>query len=208
MTIAEPMTALTDYLVSAFAWSWGGLLLRARVTAARVFGLSLLATGVAAALGGTLHGLGPTWGSALRANAWLATYVAIGVANLLLVSAAILAWAPRRFQTALLGLVGLRFVVFLFLLSSWMTFRPVIYDIMGTFALLLALALLSRDAPRAQVRLLVAAVAVSAFGACVQASGVGLHKHMNHNDLFHLIEIGGLYCFYRLARRLDEAHAA
>ena len=43
-------------------------------------------------------------------------------------------------------------------------------------------------------------VAVSLAGALVQASGIDLHPHFNHNDLFHVIEIGGLYCFYRAGR--------
>jgi hypothetical protein len=38
----------------------------------------------------------------------------------------------------------------------------------------------------------------------VQASGVTLHRHFNHNDLFHVIQIGATLVFYRGARRLRD----
>jgi hypothetical protein len=45
-------------------------------------------------------------------------------------------------------------------------------------------------------------VAVSLAGVAVQQSGWGLHQHFNHNDIYHLIQIVGLYYFYRFALHL------
>jgi hypothetical protein len=45
-------------------------------------------------------------------------------------------------------------------------------------------------------------VFVSLAGVAVQQSSWGLHKHFNHNDIYHLIQIVGLYYFYRFALHL------
>lgn len=155
---------------------------------------------MAAAIGGTLHGFGPRWSEAQRAAAWLATYAVIGLANLLLVAGAVLAWAPRLYQRSLLGLLGFRLGVYAILLASYRDFRYVIYDFIGTLIALAALALLGRASRPAPVPMTLLGVAVSLAGALVQSSGIDLHPHFNHNDLFHVIEIGGLYCFYRAGR--------
>ncbi len=42
-----------------------------------------------------------------------------------------------------------------------------------------------------------AGVAVSFAAAAVQQSGLALHRHFNHNDLYHVIQMGGLYLLYR-----------
>lgn len=200
MDIAEPTTTLTDYLLALAGWTWGGLLLRERTTPARLFGLAFVASGVAAAIGGSLHGFGPRWSEAQRAHAWLATYGAIGLANLLLVAGAVLAWAPRLYHVPLLGLLGFRLGVYAILLASHREFRYVVYDFAGTLLALAALALLGRASRPAPVPMVLLGVAVSFAGACVQHFRLAPHPLFNHNDLFHVIEIGGLYCFYRAGR--------
>ncbi len=35
------------------------------------------------------------------------------------------------------------------------------------------------------------------LAALAQASGVALHRHFNHNDLYHVIQMAALYAFYR-----------
>jgi hypothetical protein len=198
--IAEPTTTLTDYLLALAAWTWGALLLRQRVLPARLFGLAFFATGLAAAIGGSAHGFGPGWSGSARAAAWLATYGVVGLANLLLLAGAVLAWAPRLYQLTLLGLLGFRLGVYAILLASHREFRYVIYDFIGTLVALGALALLGRGARPAPVPPTLAGILVSFAGALVQSSGFALHPHFNHNDLFHVIEIAGLYCFYRAGR--------
>lgn len=200
MEIAEPTTTLTDYLLALAGSTWGALLLRERATPARLFGLAFLATAVAAAIGGTSHGFGPGWSQGSRDAAWLASYGVIGLANLLLLAGAVLAWAPRLYQLPLLGLLGFRLGVYAILLASHREFRYVIYDFIGTLVALGALALLGRATRPAPVPMTLAGIAVSFAGALVQSSGLALHAHFDHNDLFHVIEIVGLYCLYRAGR--------
>jgi hypothetical protein len=47
-------------------------------------------------------------------------------------------------------------------------------------------------------------VALAVVGAGVQASGFALHRHFNHNDLFHVIQLAATVLFYRGALRLRD----
>jgi hypothetical protein len=51
---------------------------------------------------------------------------------------------------------------------------------------------------------MVAGVAVSIAAAAVQASGLDLHQHFNHNDLYHLVQLGALLLYYRGVRLLTD----
>jgi hypothetical protein len=47
-------------------------------------------------------------------------------------------------------------------------------------------------------------IAVTLIGAAVQQSGFRHHSDYNHNDAYHVIQIVGLYCFFRGAARLND----
>jgi hypothetical protein len=44
---------------------------------------------------------------------------------------------------------------------------------------------------------MLAGVALSVAAALAQALGVALHRHFNHNDLYHVIQIAAMLLFYR-----------
>jgi hypothetical protein len=46
------------------------------------------------------------------------------------------------------------------------------------------------------------AIGVSLLGLAVLVFKLSPHPHFNHNDLYHLIQMGGLYCLYRGAIQL------
>ena len=45
---------------------------------------------------------------------------------------------------------------------------------------------------------------MSFLAAAVQVNGIALHDHFNHNELYHVIQMGGMYLFYRGARVLKD----
>ncbi len=53
-------------------------------------------------------------------------------------------------------------------------------------------------------RYILGGVFVSLVGAFVQQRRVALHRHFNHNDLYHVIQIGACYLFYRGGRLLQD----
>ena len=44
---------------------------------------------------------------------------------------------------------------------------------------------------------MLAGVAISIVAGVVQASGLRLHEHFNHNDLYHVIQIAAMLALYR-----------
>jgi hypothetical protein len=44
---------------------------------------------------------------------------------------------------------------------------------------------------------------VTLLGLAIQQSGWSLHTHFNHNDLYHLVQMAGLYCLCRGASILE-----
>jgi hypothetical protein len=43
---------------------------------------------------------------------------------------------------------------------------------------------------------------VTLGGAAIVLGGRGLHEHFNHNDIYHVVQMAGLYCLYRGAAAL------
>jgi len=59
-----------------------------------------------------------------------------------------------------------------------------------------------RPAQLAHVSWLKWGIGVSAAGFVIQKVGWDLHPDFNHNDIFHIIQIAGFWCFYEGAKRL------
>jgi hypothetical protein len=51
---------------------------------------------------------------------------------------------------------------------------------------------------------ILAGVAVSVAAALVQAAGLAPHRHFNHNDLYHVIQVAAMCLLYRGALRLSD----
>lgn len=47
-------------------------------------------------------------------------------------------------------------------------------------------------------------ILVSAIGLLIQQSGWSLHEHFNHNDIYHLVQMLGIFCLYRGAECLHD----
>jgi hypothetical protein len=51
---------------------------------------------------------------------------------------------------------------------------------------------------------LVAGIVLTLAGFAIQLTGFRSHQNFNHNDAYHLIQIGALYLFFRGARLLQD----
>jgi hypothetical protein len=101
MSITQPATMITDYVLAAAGFVFGFLLLRVRSSKMQlVWSLGLLAAGVAAALGGTYHGLSLYLSEPLRRILWNAMTAAIGASGAFMISAAIMGGCKRRWAAA------------------------------------------------------------------------------------------------------------
>ena len=90
--------------------------------------------------------------------------------------------------------------------ESWsLVWRLTVFSIALGSALLIAAGVRSathpettnRNARRLGHRWLKRAVGISLFGLAILALKLSPHPRFNHNDLYHVIQMGGLYCLYR-----------
>ena len=206
MTLAEPTTTLTDYAMAVVSWAGAFWLSRraAGQVVRRTWVAGLVLVGVAATFGGSLHGFAPVLSADGKAALWRATYVTLGAANLLLLMGITWALLPPRWRPPAVAAALAHFVGFCVLLLRAMDFRLVIQDYA---IILLALAVLAgREARRGSpaARWLAVGIGVSAAGAWVQRSGFALHVHFNHNDIFHVLQTAGLWCYARAGAHLQD----
>ena len=205
--IAEPSTLITDYALAllTFVLAWR---LRSRrdgqVSRSRWM-IAFLALASAAALGGTYHGFAPMLGDLARFLLWKSTVLVIGVGSAAMIigsAAAVTAGEARRWLTCAA-------VVLFAMYAAWMLFHNayifVVIDTAVAMVLVAAMHGRSRSA-RAMPGSpwMLGAVALSVVAAGAQAGGLSLHRHFNHNDLYHVIQMGAMAMFYAGARRLRD----
>lgn len=167
MTVQEPITLATDYMLAIASIIFGVLLWRRNVKA---WALAFFFTAAGSFFGGTFHGFGGQgW--------WKLTVYAIGAASLFLLM-------PFMRVVAIV-----MFVVY----AAWMTvhddFLWVIIDY-GASLLLLSAVMIIRWSPMS--RWVLSSVVVSIVAAVVQQAPIAYH-----NDIYHLIQLVALWLLYR-----------
>jgi hypothetical protein len=202
MQVSEPMTLFTDYLLAGLVF-YLGVRLQAvwrgsGHRAVRCWAVGFHASAAAALAGGSYHGFLPYLERLPAFLLWKFTVFAVGLAALCLFAGAVFATLSGTSRKWLLALAGLKFLVYVGWMSGHNDFRFVIYDyapaLFGVFLLAIHAALARRErfAPW-----LIGGVIVSFAAAGIQASGLTLHEHFNHNDLYHVVQIGAFWLFYR-----------
>ncbi len=199
MTIAEPMTLLTDYALAGVTGWLGWLMSRAReVQSSRSsWALAFAALTVAALLGGTHHGFAPQLSENTLHWLWKATVLAVGTASFAMVAGSTIAATTGSVRKGLLAVAAAKLALY----SGWMlSHDEFIYVVADTGIAMAAIAVLhgwsaTRNTDRASLWML-GGVGLSVLAAGVQVSGFALHRHFNHNDLYHVIQIAAMALFY------------
>ena len=210
MTISEPMTMFTDYLVTLLAASLGiHLIIEGRARSERseaLWGWAFMATALGALAGGTSHGFVQQLGDEGWQVLWKVTVYAIGAASFLLLAGALVASLSDPWRRLLLLVAFLKFVGYISWMASHDDFRFVINDYGSTMVVVLLLQIWqwwARRAPSAPW--VVGGILVSFVASLIQQSGFSLHQHFNHNDIFHVIQLLALWLLYRGGRLLEDA---
>ena len=205
--ISEPVTLATDYALAVlnFVFAW---MLRRQAEgqrARKAWALAFLALGLAAAFGGTYHGFSPRLPDALRFLLWKATVLAVGVGAAALIVGSATAMAETRVRRALTAFAMVTFALY----AGWMLLHNAyVFVVLDTAVAMVVVAALHAGTPFARAapasRWILAGVALSAVAAGIQAGGVRLHEHFNHNDLYHVLQMGAMGLFYAGARQLRD----
>lgn len=202
------MTLLTDYALGALALFLGFRLLRGEgrepPLSRRLLGAGFVSAAAAALVGGTVHGFASRLDISTRATLWSLIYAAVGLASALVLVGVCLAVLPRAARAFVLAVVGLR-------LFSYVAFPPardaryVAYDFAVTLIVLLGCAFdLWLRRGEASGAFILTAILASVLGGFVQTSRLAPDRAFNHNDLFHVIQMGALYLLYRGGRSLRD----
>ncbi len=202
MRITEPMTMVTDYLMGALAAWCAAKLFRAGASGAplsvTVWGGVFLGTALASFAGGTHHGFVQVLQPSTARALWKATLLATGLASACLLGAAALAGSSGVLQRALLVLVVVKLIAYVWWMTGHDDFMFVIYDYGSALLLTMVVAWLSKTGGMtAALPWLNAGAAVAVVAALIQAFKLAPHPHFNHNDLFHVVQMVALYLLYR-----------
>lgn len=190
------MTLATDYVLAAVGAVTGILVLRSQAghKSRRWWGIALLCLALAAALGGTHHGFA-------LPMLWKPTIFIAGAASAAMVTGSAYATVHGNLRRWLLVLVALKLALFWAWTWQDARFIWVVADSGAAFALVALMHCFKRDAAAPGI---LGGVGLSLAAGAAQASGLDLHRHFNHNDLYHVIQVAALLAFYRGIRRMAD----
>jgi len=206
--LAEPTTVATDVVLAAEALVLAVLLLRSARPlpwSRWLWVAAFVMTAVAATAGAGRHALFEATASGARHVLWSATYLALGLANLAFLGGLAYASLPGRWPRVALAALVARAAVYSALVVRAPSHRLVIADSILSLALTLGLSIYSlRAAADGPGMWLIAGLGVSLAGAFVQFLRLGPLGIFNHNDIFHIVQMGGLGLFYQAALRFRD----
>ncbi|MEP6934887.1 MAG: hypothetical protein ABI988_13260, partial [Nitrospirota bacterium] len=205
MSLSEPTTMATDYVLVALCGFFAWRLWRDGNGAAQVsvcfWAAGFACFGLASFAGGTFHGFSTLFSQAILQGLWKLTVYAIGLASFFLLTGTLSACIapPARRSVMLIPYIPL--MVYVLWMATHDDFRFAIYDYALTNLSILALQLAGLTRRATSAPWLIGGVLVSFLAAVVQVNGIALHEHFNHNDFYHVIQMGGMYLFYRVRLR-------
>jgi urea transporter len=207
MTITEPMTLLTDYLLAALVFYFAFRLFhaagRSGQSSVRWWATAFAFSALAGVTGGTYHGFHSQLGAAVGLGLWKVTVYAIGIAGLSLLFGAALSSLRRSLRLWVLAAAILEFLVYAVWMANHNDFRFVIYDYAPVLVVVLFLQFLRLGREKSAPWIL-GGILLSFAAAGVQASGFDPAPNFNHNDLYHLVQMGAFYLLYRGGRLLRD----
>jgi hypothetical protein len=209
VALTEPSTLVTDYLLGTLTavLAWRLATIGSGDKAARSWAAALGATAVASFAGGTYHGFGLAIGAEASANLWKSATLAMGVASFSLATSAIFASFKGPTRGTLFVAAAAKFGVYSWWMLSHDAFAYVILEYGSTLLFLLGLLAANLLRGESGHRAYIAGgVAISVVAALIQQSGVQLHRHFNHNDLMHVVQLGAVWLLYQGGRRLRDAN--
>jgi hypothetical protein len=186
--MTEPLTAATDVVIAAAAATFAVRIVRATADrSARLLAGSLAATSIAALAGAAFH-------MARSSAMWKVSAIPVGVASCLFGLAIGWAYFSARGRRVVQIVLLVQLLVYAISVALSDDFVVVIADYASVMLAILAVCLFHWADPAA--RWIAAGVAISFVAAGAQISSIRIGP-LNHNDIYHVIELGGLYCWYR-----------
>jgi hypothetical protein len=200
---------LTDFALAAVAWMLARTLRRSTESrAAALWALAFEVTGLAAVVGGSVHGMGALLPLRAAHVLRVGTVMSVGLGSACLVAGAVFAAVrPVPLRRFLLGLCAVKLVAYLAWVTLHPDFRYALYDSLPAALLLLVFLVQrwSRDrSPAAALGTL--GLLLSIAGAALQQAKIGIHPAwFSHNDLYHVIQAAALWLLHVAGLELRDA---
>ena len=193
------MTLVTDYLLGALCVVFAMRLRRGRPDASRLrWSAALLACSAAAFFGGTYHGFLPRMGETTAGALWTVTLLAIGVAAFFGTVATARSRLPSGWQRRVEIAAAIQLALYALAVTRTSAFVLAIADYSVAFGFVLVVHARAWKRTRDTAALwIVLGVLVSFLAAGIQAAGLAPHRHFNHNDLYHVVQMAGMWMLYR-----------
>ena len=208
MTITEPMTLATDYLIGAVALSLSWKLFKSwkedRIEGKRLWALALLFTGCGAFFGGTYHGFKEVLGETISDILWRLTLLSTGLVSLYMALGSIHTMTGSKYLKVARIVTGIKFAAYATTTIFFTKFLLVIIDYGSVMLFMFGLSAYTALKHKSQsAKWAVLAVITSFIAAAIQQLGPDLHQHFNHNDLYHIVQTGGVTLFYLSAKHAE-----
>lgn len=211
VAISEPMTVVTDYAITVLcAWFAARLIFpkhHRQHFSRQAWAAGFLFTGLGTLLGGTAHGFAPYLSSNAMDMIWKFAFYLAGLSMASFVAGTVISSVSTRSRQRVFHALN---VLGLLTFATWVTIGDdnFLLVIIITVASLAAVAFFQAWAFVTQksksAKWMIAGVLIYFLSAAVQQSGIDLHLHFNHNDLFHVVLIVALYLFFRGAALLQD----
>ncbi len=206
MEITEPMTMITDYLIaieSAFITIL--ILYKSSESSAMYLALSVLFTGIGAIFGGTAHGFAKVLSNKLHTIIWKTTTYTIGIATVFFLHSAILSSVTSISKIIFIALNLIAFIIYAFWMFNHDSFLYVVLYYVPSMILILGLKIYSWFSfMDPSSGLIILGIVITFIGTGFQAAKISIHKHFNHNDIFHVIQMISIYVLYLASMKLVD----
>lgn len=196
------MTVFTDLLIFGL-----GLYLAREVYGVHItklmdvhlqFTLVFFFMGLAGLLGALTHGIGPHLPNGIHQFLWKLALISIGLSTFSMLMGSFYHVLANETISWLKWLPFIALVAYFILIRRNDDFKTVVRFYTPAMTLVLLMMLYSwLRFHGAGTGWIILSILVSFGGAIVQQSGFALHKHFNHNDIYHVIQMGGMYLLYR-----------
>lgn len=201
MTLAEPTTAITDWILAGLVIALA-IRLRAvpRQRTVRYWQWAFIFTALGAFAAGVFHAVVGQTTAKVLTTLWKGSAFALGLAVFFMLLATAAGRLSTRSARILMIFAAVQLVVYTLWTARHDDFLSVISNYALGMAIVAAVNLVTYSRNPESARWIVAGIAVTALGSVVQALQIAPHRHFNHNDLFHVIQMAGMILLYRGAR--------
>jgi hypothetical protein len=208
LMLAEPTTTLTDYAIALESAFLAVAVLRENASSFQksrlCWAIAFGGVAIAATAGGTCHGFAPILTLSLLNRLWSLVGYAIGCASFLMLLGTIFSTVAGWARWFFLVVVSGKATVYFSQVGQYQQFVPMAIDYLSAMLVVLPLQLFQFRHQRESAIGIVSGICVSGIAIAIQAMQISIASHLNHNDLYHLVQMVALYLLYRGARLLKD----